>query len=123
MLGCLAELRGYRAVWSLADTKYSGSLVLLRESLGDPVVRTQLPELGSELHHPDGRIVLASFATFDLLATYAPNNGSTPESFARRGRWDAALQAFLRTPVNNSEYFPPNFEGLVLDCIDADFCK
>ena len=29
----------------------------------------------------------------------------------------------LRTPVNNFEYFPPNFEGLVLGCIDADFCK
>ena len=29
----------------------------------------------------------------------------------------------LRTPVNNIEYFPPNFEGLVLGCIDADFCK
>ena len=29
----------------------------------------------------------------------------------------------LRTPVNNIECFPPNFEGLVLGCIDADFCK
>ena len=29
----------------------------------------------------------------------------------------------LRTPVNNTQYFPPNFEGLVLGCIDADFCK
>ena len=27
--------------------------------------------------------------------------------------------AGLRTPVNNIEYFPPNFEGLVLGCIDA----
>ena len=32
-------------------------------------------------------------------------------------------EAELRTPVNNIEYFPPNFEGLVLGCIDADFCK
>ena len=32
-------------------------------------------------------------------------------------------EANLRTPVNNIEYFPPNFEGLVLGCIDADFCK
>ena len=31
--------------------------------------------------------------------------------------------AAVRTPVNNIEYFPPNFEGLVLGCIDADFCK
>ena len=29
----------------------------------------------------------------------------------------------VRTPVNSIEYFPPNFEGLVLGCIDADFCK
>ena len=29
----------------------------------------------------------------------------------------------LRTPMNNIEYFPPNFEGLVLGGIDADFCK
>ena len=29
----------------------------------------------------------------------------------------------VRTPVNNIEYFPPNFERLVLGCIDADFCK
>ena len=29
----------------------------------------------------------------------------------------------LRTPVNNIEYFPPNFGGLVLGCIDADFRK
>ena len=31
--------------------------------------------------------------------------------------------ALLRTRLNNIEYFPPNFEGLVLGCIDADFFK
>ena len=29
----------------------------------------------------------------------------------------------LRTRLNNIEYFRPNFEGPVLGCIDADFCK
>ena len=29
----------------------------------------------------------------------------------------------LWTRLNNTEYFPSNFEGLVLGCIDADFCK
>ena len=42
-------------------------------------------------------------------------------------RSDQALSIYqaasIRTPVNNIEYFPPNFEGLVLGCIDADFCK
>ena len=42
---------------------------------------------------------------------------SVTYSFAQRRRSN------LRTQVNNIEYFPPNFEGLVLGCIDADFCK
>ena len=29
----------------------------------------------------------------------------------------------LRSEVNSELTFPPNFEGLVLGCIDADFCK
>ena len=35
----------------------------------------------------------------------------------------AGLVAFLRSEVNSELNFPPNFEGLVLGCIDADFCK
>ena len=31
--------------------------------------------------------------------------------------------ASLRSEVNSELNFPPNFEGLVLGCIDADFCK
>ena len=29
----------------------------------------------------------------------------------------------LRSEVNSELNFPPNFEGIVLGCIDADFCK
>ena len=29
----------------------------------------------------------------------------------------------LRRRMNNELNFPPDFEGLVLGCIDADFCK
>ena len=36
---------------------------------------------------------------------------------------DAHEAQGLRTRMNNIEYFSPNFEGLVLGCIDADFCK
>ena len=32
-------------------------------------------------------------------------------------------EVFLRSEVNSELNFPPNFEGLVLGCIDADFCK
>ena len=46
------------------------------------------------------------------------------QAMAAPGTVAAAEQADqVRTPVNNSDYFPPNFEGLVLGCIDADFCK
>ena len=33
------------------------------------------------------------------------------------------LACRLRSEVNSELNFPPNFEGLVLGCIDADFCK
>ena len=40
----------------------------------------------------------------------------------------AADEAYLedlqvRTRMNNELNFPPNFERVVLGCIDADFCK
>ena len=35
----------------------------------------------------------------------------------------AAAEAELRSEVDSELNFPPNFEGLVLGCIDADFCK
>ena len=31
--------------------------------------------------------------------------------------------SLVRSEVNSELNFPPNFEGLVLGCIDADFCK
>ena len=33
------------------------------------------------------------------------------------------IAAALRSEVNSELNFSPNFEGLVLGCIDADFCK
>ena len=34
-----------------------------------------------------------------------------------------AAEAQVRRRMNNELNFPPNSEGLVLGCIDADFCK
>ena len=56
---------------------------------------------------------LATFMTYQNYVFYV----------AEIVAFSLALAAALRTPVNNIEYFPPNFEGLVLGCIDADFCK
>jgi hypothetical protein len=35
----------------------------------------------------------------------------------------ASGSPLLRSEVNSELNFPSNFEGLVLGCIDADFCK
>ena len=45
-------------------------------------------------------------------------NGAAPA--AELGRCGSAG---LRRRMNNELNFPPNFERLVLGCIDADFCK
>ena len=38
-------------------------------------------------------------------------------------REDLNIVQVLRSEVNSELNFPSNFEGLVLGCIDADFCK
>ena len=63
-------------------------------------------------HIPTERVRVLRFSMLDSLH----NDVLTPANAAPD-------MAALRTPVNNIEYFPPNFEGLVLGCIDADFCK
>ena len=36
---------------------------------------------------------------------------------------EATVEVTVRSEVNSELNFCPNFEGLVLGCIDADFCK
>lgn len=101
-----AMRKHYTVYWSLADWKYAGTAMLVRRPLKPSRVRYTLPALvagGHSAHvdkadstvHPDGRIILASFETFDVLATYAPNNGNDLASFARRAAWDEALRQDL----------------------------
>eukprot|EP00928_Gymnodinium_smaydae_P042253 TRINITY_DN28473_c0_g1_i1.p1 TRINITY_DN28473_c0_g1~~TRINITY_DN28473_c0_g1_i1.p1 ORF type:complete len:438 (-),score=82.16 TRINITY_DN28473_c0_g1_i1:47-1360(-) len=92
----------YEFYWSLADWKYSGTAMLVKKPLKPSRVAYTLQSLAEGNHrahqdpadaswHPEGRIIFASFQSFDVLATYAPNNGSDDASFARRAAWDAAL--------------------------------
>ena len=46
-----------------------------------------------------------------------------PDSKAQLAARLAVQVSELRTRLNHELNFPPNFEGLVLGCIDADFCK
>ena len=48
---------------------------------------------------------------------------NTYESPGMSAGFDPEPPARLRSEVNSELNFPSNFEGLVLGCIDADFCK
>ena len=63
-------------------------------------------------------------ASYDARGLVGLSAGVDPAglcAICREGR--EVRELALRTPVNNIEYFPPNFDGLVLGSIDADFCK
>ena len=90
---------GYRAYWTLAEKKYAGCALLVKRSCVQPALRFNLDEEGQgtppEQHDKEGRVILASFGTFDFLGTYVPNQGGTEESFARRRGWDAKVRRLL----------------------------
>ena len=48
---------------------------------------------------------------------------STTIGFRERSETPDIATELLRSEVNSELNFSPNFEGLVLGCIDADFCK
>jgi exonuclease III len=64
-----------------------------------PALRFNLDEEGQGTppgqHDKEGRVILASFGTFDFLGTYVPNQGASEESFARRRGWDAKVRRLL----------------------------
>ena len=68
-------------------------------------------------------------ADVNIAANSAPDreDGMTPILFATEGSLrsnpQGHLEVVLRSEVNSELNFSPNFEGLVLGCIDADFCK
>jgi len=97
---------GYRTYWSLAEKKYAGCALLVKRSCVQPTLRFNLEEeqperqpggqeAPPEQHDREGRVILASFGSFDFLGTYVPNQGSSEDSFARRRGWDAKMRSLL----------------------------
>ncbi|KAK5777181.1 Exodeoxyribonuclease [Gossypium arboreum] len=86
----------YHVWWSLADTKYAGTALLVKKCLRPLKVSFSLDGTVSK-HEPDGRVILAEFETLRILNTYAPNNGWKEEenSFQRRRKWDKRLLEFV----------------------------
>ena len=106
--GCFA---GYKALWSLADTRYAGTAMLLKRRGPAPVrVHYSLAAFAESrargggqaragAHDPEGRVIVAEFSDppVALVHTYTPNNGTKAESYARRRLWDDRVRAALRS--------------------------
>ena len=96
-IGSLLARHQYRAYYSLADQKYAGSALLLRRGVAPPTSLAYNLDGGADAqrHDDEGRIILATWRSVELLGTYTPNNGVVEESFARRRAWDAKVTRFV----------------------------
>lgn len=88
--------RNYNVWWSLSDSKYAGTALLIKKCFEPQKVYFSLDKKGSK-HEPDGRVILAEFESFRVLNTYVPNNGWKEEesSFQRRRKWDKRMLDFV----------------------------
>ncbi|KAM6570181.1 hypothetical protein CsatB_018166 [Cannabis sativa] len=86
----------YRVWWSLSDSKYAGTALIVKKCFQPKSVFFNLDKKASK-HETDGRVILAEFETFRVLNTYAPNNGWKEEenSFIRRRKWDKRILEFV----------------------------
>nr|CEL70282.1 TPA: exonuclease III APE [Neospora caninum Liverpool] len=90
-------LPDHKLLISLADWRYSGQMMFIRNDLPVRSLRYNLALDGRSAHEhdPEGRIILAEFSPFCVLTTYSPNNGGTPKSFERRRLWDERMLEFV----------------------------
>ncbi|KAK4756135.1 hypothetical protein SAY87_009892 [Trapa incisa] len=91
----------YRVWWSLGDSKYAGTALLVKKCCAPNKVSFSLDGKARK-HEQDGRVILAEFEKFHLLNTYAPNNGWKEEenSFQRRRKWDKRILEFVTQSSN-----------------------
>ncbi|XP_078447100.1 DNAse I-like superfamily protein isoform X2 [Wolffia australiana] len=88
--------KSYRVWWSLSESKYGGTALMLKRQYQPKRVTFSLDPTTSK-HEPDGRVILAEFESFYLLNTYVPNNGWKDDetSFQRRRKWDKRMLEFV----------------------------
>ena len=76
---------GYRAYWTLAEKKYAGCALFVKRTCVQPALRFNLEESEGappEQHDREGRVMLASFGTFDFLGTRVPCPACSPAQSA-----------------------------------------
>ncbi|KAK9113545.1 hypothetical protein Syun_020342 [Stephania yunnanensis] len=88
--------RKYNVWWSLSESKYAGTALLVKKRCQPTKVSFSLDRIASK-HEADGRVILAEFESFRLLNTYVPNNGWKEEenAFQRRRKWDKRILEFV----------------------------
>jgi exonuclease III len=85
-------LSAYTPYYACADIKRAGTAVFVKKDLAvRSVSRSLVGALAAKAQHDEGRVLVIEFEHFVLLNTYAQNNGWSPESFAKRRRWDAEV--------------------------------
>ncbi|CAA7405092.1 unnamed protein product [Spirodela intermedia] len=91
-----APFKSYRVWWSLSDSKYGGTALIVKRQFQPKRVSFSLDPTSSK-HEPDGRVILAEFESLYLLNTYVPNNGwkDDENSFKRRRKWDKRMLEFI----------------------------
>jgi len=99
--------------YSLADERYGGSLVAIRKSIPIKWIAYNFQHafeldndndsnltfdqsLIKDGHYEHGRVIIVHMETLTLIATYSPNNGSKPESFLRREKFDREISKFTK---------------------------
>ncbi|XP_021762044.1 DNA-(apurinic or apyrimidinic site) lyase-like [Chenopodium quinoa] len=82
----------YRVWWSLADSKYAGTALLVKKCFKPKKISFSL-DPSVKKHESDGRLILAEFESLRFINTYVPNNGWKEEesSFVRRRKWDKKM--------------------------------
>ena len=98
----------YRAYYTLSDSKYAGAALLVRRDCAQPsdLRYTLCDNEPPTQHTSEGRVIRCSFADFDLLGTYSPNNGTSETSFERRRKWDEQCAALLHGRAQSSTTKP-----------------
>ncbi|KAF9605027.1 hypothetical protein IFM89_013193 [Coptis chinensis] len=89
--------QNYQVWWSLSDSKYAGTGLLIKKCFRPKKVSFSLNQTVPSKHEADGRVILAEFESFRLLNTYVPNNGWKEDetSFQRRRKWDKRIHEFV----------------------------
>jgi len=95
--------------YSLADTRYSGTLLAIRKGIEYKWIAYNFQaaytlEKNSDVkfnedfinknHYIEGRVIIIHFEKFTILGTYSPNNGSNEKGYLKREKYDNEVKLF-----------------------------